>query len=616
MWVILDLTKNPMSKTNIATASLADQHRMVPIGDWWLFSLWLIFIGGYAVATLVLPPGPQLTVFGDAMQCIVPLFAAAGLLLNARSHNRRANAFWLLLGTGCLMWACAQFLWTYIEVVQGRSVPNPFYGDVIYFLHAVPMIGALALTPHLETQERQARLGYVDFSLLLLWWVYVYAFAVLPWQFAVPNLAVYDVGYTRLADVEYLVFAGGLVILAAHAKTGWRSRYVQLLGAALLYFLGAHFIDAAIDKNDYATGSLYDLPLVASFVWLGTVGILAHRNPTDTLQAAAGPRNNPWPRRIAIAAVVSMPLFGFWALMDDQPEAVRHFRIAITLITIIMALGLLLYRQQLIDRHLLGVLRSLENTVETLQNLQQQMVQREKLASIGQLAAGAAHEINNPLTGILGYAEILSERGSTSPEQRVMVEKILHLARRIKGLVSNLMSFARELPTERADVDLNLVIETASELCELGLRGKNIRIEPHLTRPLPLVRGNSSQLVQVVHNIISNAIDGLKEKGGGTLKITTCARGKNLIVDFVDDGPGIKEPDKVFDPFYTTKPVGKGTGLGLSICYGIVAAHDGNISCHNPPEGGAAFHIKLPIISVAADAAGGLRLNENDNVNA
>ncbi len=610
--------EHPMSKTNIAASNLANQHRMIPASDWWLFCLWMVFIGGYAFATLVLRAGHQLTAFGDAIQCIVPLFAAGGLLLNTRSNNRRTNAFWLLLAIGCLMWACAQLLWTYIEVVKGQQVPNPFNGDVIYFLHAVPMMAALALTPHVEIQERRARLGYVDFSMLLLWWVYLYAFAVLPWQFAFPILAVYDVGYTRLADVEYLVFAGGLVILAAHAKTGWRSKYVQLFGAALLYFLGAHFIDAAIDRNEYATGSLYDLPLVASFVWMGTVGILAHRTPADTLQVADDPKNNPWPRRIAIAAVVSMPLIGFWALINDQPQAVRHFRIAITYAAIVLALGLLLLRQRLIDRHLMGVLSSLENSVDTLQNLQQQMVQREKLASIGQLAAGAAHEINNPLTGILGYAEILSEHGSTNSEQRVLVDKILHLARRIKGLVSNLMSFARELPTERTDVDLNVVVETASELCELGLRGKNIRIEPHLTRPLPVVRGNSSQLLQVVHNIILNSIDAMKEKGGGVLKITTSARGKNLIVDFVDDGLGIKEPDKVFDPFYTTKPVGKGTGLGLSICYGIVAAHDGNISCHNPPEGGAAFHVRLPIVSVApglGDTSAALRPNEKDKVN-
>jgi signal transduction histidine kinase len=588
-----------MSKTNSAMPSLANRDRIVRVGDWWLFCLWLIFIGGYAFATFLVPAGRPLTIFGDTVQCIVPLFAAGGFLLNTRSNNRRTNAFWLLMAAGCLMWACAQFLWTYIEVVKGQQVPNPFYGDVIYFLHAVPMIAALALTPHVKTRERQARLGYVDLSMLLLWWVYLYAFAVLPWQFAVQNLAVYDVGYTRLADVEYLVFAGGLIILAIHAETGWRSRYAQLLGAALLYFLGAHFIDAAIDRNEYATGSLYDLPLVVSFVWMGSVGILAHRTPSETLQAA-GRKNNPWPRRIAISAVASMPLLGLWTLIHGQPESVRHFRIAITFTAVIMVLSLLLLRQNLVDRHLLGVLSSLENSVDNLQNLQQQMVQREKLASIGQLAAGAAHEINNPLTGILGYAEILGEHGSTNFEQRVLVDKILHLARRIKGLVSNLMSFARELPTERTDVDLNVVIETATELCELGLRGKSILIETHLTRPLPLVRGNSSQLLQVLHNIILNSIDAMKEKGRGVLKITTSARGKNIIVDFVDDGPGIKEPGKVFDPFYTTKPVGKGTGLGLSICYGIVAAHEGNISCHNSPEGGATFHLKLPAVSAAS----------------
>jgi signal transduction histidine kinase len=591
-----------MSETVVTTPSRKSLPRLILANNLWLLLVWLIFVGGYVTACFLVPLGQSRTAFGDTVQCIVPLLAVGGFLLNTRSDDRRENVFWLLMAVGCLMWMCAQFLWTYIEIVQRQRLPNPFIGDIVYFLHAVPMIAALALVPHVETKGHETRLSHVDFSLLLLWWVYLYAFVVFPWQFAAPNIALYDVAYTRLADLEYLVLAGGLGVLALHAKAEWRRIYAHLFGAALLYFLGAHVVDAAIDQNKYSTGSLYDLPLVTSFIWMGTAGVLAHRHSPRNRQAPAAKRH-PWPKRIATAVVVSMPVLGLSALIDNsEPESVRHFRIAITYAAIIVAMVLVFLRQQLMDQHLLGLLRSLQNSVENLQTLQGQMVQHEKLVSLGKLAAGAAHEINNPLTGILGYAEILNDRGSTDKEQHALVEKILQLARRIKGLVSNLQSLARQLPAERTDLDLNQVVKTASELCELNLRGKNIRIEMDLICSLSPVRGNLSQLIQVFHNIILNAIDAMEEKGDGVLKIGTRTKDDNVIVDLVDNGPGIQQPDRVFDPFYTTKPVGKGTGLGLSICYGIVAAHGGSISCQNLPQGGAAFHVVLPTVNAGPES--------------
>jgi signal transduction histidine kinase len=587
-----------MTANNVTPRCRKHLQRLALATDWWVPLAGLMFIGIYAIASFVMPRGPSLTAFADTVQCIVPLLAAVGLLLNARSNERRENAFWLLLAVGCSMWMCAQFLWTYVEVVQRRSLPDPFDGDVIYFLHAVPMIAALTLMPHIEIKGQQAQLGYVDFSLLLLWWVYLYAFVVFPWQFVAPNTPAYDVSYTRLADVEYAFFAGGLGILSFYAKTEWRRIYAHLFGAAFLYFTGAHMVDVAMDRKEYSTGSLYDLPLVASFVWMGVAGVLAHRHSPRKQQASAA-KNNPWAKRVAIATVVSMPLLGLWTLVQhSEPESVRHFRIGITCAAIVAAVALVFFRQQLLDRHLLGLLRSLQKSVEDLQNVQEQMVQREKLASIGKLAAGAAHEINNPLMGILGYAEILKDRSPADKEPHALAEKILQLARRIKGLVSNLLSFARQLPAEKTELDLNHVLRSALALCELRIRGKGIQIETDLTCPLSPVFGNSSQLLQVFHNIIQNAIDAMEEKEDGILTIRTEAKDESVVVDFADSGPGIEDPDRVFDPFYTTKPVGKGTGLGLSIVYGIVVAHGGSITCQNLSQGGAKFHIVLPAVKM------------------
>ncbi|MFY9529331.1 MAG: ATP-binding protein, partial [Candidatus Acidiferrales bacterium] len=231
-----------------------------------------------------------------------------------------------------------------------------------------------------------------------------------------------------------------------------------------------------------------------------------------------------------------------------------------------------------------------------MKRLQTQLVHSEKLASLGQLAAGAAHEINNPLTAILGYSDMLIEEGTASERSRSLGEKIREQARRTKDLVTNLLSFARQVPAEKQLLDLNTVLTGAVQLRTLDLRDKNIRIEMKNPTVLPAVRGDPNQLLQVIYHIISNAVDAMEAVGGGVLAIRAMRERSNVVVEFSDSGPGIREPEKVFDPFYTTKPVGKGTGLGLSICYGILQEHGGQISCSNRPEGGCTFRIELPAV--------------------
>ena len=135
---------------------------------WWVLAVWLVVIGGYAVAALWVRPGPGLTLFGNVTQCLLPLLANTGLLLNAGSPHWRRNAFWMLLALGCSLWMVGQLQWTYFEVYLHQAVPNPFLGDIIFFLHTVPMIGALALRPDLREAEPSLRFGYLDFTLLLL----------------------------------------------------------------------------------------------------------------------------------------------------------------------------------------------------------------------------------------------------------------------------------------------------------------------------------------------------------------------------------------------------------------------------------------------------------------
>jgi signal transduction histidine kinase len=564
---------------------------------------WLIFVGGYAVMHLAMPYGQHLTAFGDVAQCVVLLFTNAGLLLNAGSADWRRNAFWLLLATGCGLWLTGNLLWTYFEVILHQQVPTPFIGDVIVFVHTVPLIAALALRAHLPRPDRNLRVGNVDLVLLLCFWMYLYLFVVLPWQYVAPNEGLYTASYDKLYSIENLVLIGGLLYLSLTVKGGWRIVYLNLLGAASCYQISSMVINQAIARNVYRTGSLYDVGLIAAFVWYGTTGFIARRVCPRASVAAEEPSpdelpsENAWPARLAIAATISLPAIAIWSqLASDAPLKVRQFRLIATLVAIVVFTSLVFLRQALVDQDRMRLLRGSQASFRNLKRIQNQFIQSEKLASLGQLAAGAAHEINNPLTAILGYSDVMIEDGTASDNSRRLAEKIREQARRTKALVTKLISFAQPVPAERTLLDVNTILSSALELRRLDLMGKNIRIDLDAKSNLPGVNGDANQLLQVFFNIISNAVDALEEVGGGALTVHTSRETTNVIIEFSDTGPGIKEPHLVFDPFYTTKPAGKGTGLGLSICYGLVKEHGGQISCFNRPGGGATFRIELPAV--------------------
>ena len=565
---------------------------------------WVVLMGGSVVAWLILPHLTDavgaLATYSNLAQCVAPLLANAGLLINASSPHWRKNSFWMLLALGCTMWMLGQFWWVYFELVQQVPVPNPFAGDVIFFLHIVPMIAALTLQPDRRFDDRSLRFGLLDFSLLLFWWVYLYLFVVIPWQYIDRQDLLYGDSFNRLYLFENLVLVGGLGVLWLGARGAWRLVYANLFGASMTYASGSLAINIAIDHHRYYSGSLYDLPLIGSFAWFATAGVVAFRAGAGNELPRQGSRplaENTWPARLAMVAVVSLPLFAVWCLLwSDAPQAVRTFREEVTLGAMIPLNFLIFWRQHLVNRERQRLLRASQESLENLKRLQTHLVQAEKLSSLGQLAAGAAHEINNPLTAILGYSDLLLGDAALAARPRGLADKIRAQALRTKSLVTSLLSFARQVPAEKSLLDLNPILQSAVQLRSLDLRDKNVQIELEVESMLPGVRGDPNQLLQVFFNIISNSVDAMEEIGGGTLVVRTAREGANAVVHFSDTGPGIREPGRVFDPFYTTKSVGKGTGLGLSICYGIIQEHGGEISCYNRPEGGATFRVELPTL--------------------
>ncbi len=238
---------------------------------------------------------------------------------------------------------------------------------------------------------------------------------------------------------------------------------------------------------------------------------------------------------------------------------------------------------------------------EDLRRTQEQLLQSEKMSAVGQLIAGVAHELNNPLTAILGYAQLLESEGLNERAQDY-VAKMFKQAQRTHRVVQNLLSFARQRKPERSEVDIRKVLEETLTLRDYDLKVNNIVVEKDLGSEAALVVADPHQIEQVFLNIINNAVDAVLETGrSGKLKIRVYCENGDACAQFADDGPGIKDPKRIFDPFYTTKSVGKGTGLGLSICYGIVKEHGGDITAHNAAEGGAVIEVRLPM-AVAAGA--------------
>src|SRR5438552_2871670 len=241
--------------------------------------------------------------------------------------------------------------------------------------------------------------------------------------------------------------------------------------------------------------------------------------------------------------------------------------------------------------------------VTDLKRLEEQLIQAEKLAAMGQMLAGVAHELNNPLTAILGVTELLRDRPGADDSTKRQLELTHRQARRAARIVQNLLEFSRPASPQKKPLDLNNLLERTLQLHEHSLRRNNIEVDFRLQHDLPGVVGDANQLIQVFLNLITNAEQAIREvRDSGRIQIRSGQNGNQLAVTVQDDGVGIRPEalPRIFDPFYTTKRPGGGTGLGLSICMSIIREHGGSIEAETLPAAGSAFTIYLPIASTGA----------------
>lgn len=549
-------------------------------------------------ASLLARRGFALIALSDILQSLLLLSAVLSCLPSIVRTRGRKRLFWGLMAAGFATWLGYQFVWTWVEVVQRQEIPDVFIWDALLFLHIVPMMAALALQPNLQQQERDLRLGSLDFAVLFLWWLFVYGYSVLAWQFAFANPAAYELNLNTSYLVEKVALLGGLALLWYRGTGQWKTLYRHFFGASLLYSISSYIATRAVGEHTYYSGSLYDLPLVISMAWMSVPGLLAMNGAIEETRAGKSLPRGVWAARLGMLAVFSLPIFGWLAAFDNStPTPVRTFRLLLTFIAMVVIGAIVFLKQHLLDIELFRLLGASRQSFQELQLLQSQLIQSEKLASMGQLVGGAAHELNNPLTAMLGYSELLAGTELTT-EQRNLTEKIAQQAKRVRSLVSSLLSFAKQGPTTKTAVDVNAIVQTCLRLCRPQMEFARVAPSIEMTNPLSRVYADANQLLQVFSHIVNNAVHAMSERGGN-ITVSTVAEHDCVVITFADTGPGILEPARVFDPFYTTRPVGQGTGLGLSACYGIIQEHGGKISCRNRESGGAVFQIDLP----AADGA-------------
>ena len=318
--------------------------------------------------------------------------------------------FWGMMTLGIGFWLVYQLLWTYFELVLRKDVPDPFGGDIILFLHIVPLIAAIAMRPHVPRDEYAARVGRLDFLLLIVWWVYLYVLMVMPWQYAFTDALAYSHNLNAVYLVEKLVFLLALAACWIGSKGEWKTFYANFFGASLMYSASSYLANWAIARNVYYSGSLYDIPLAASMAWVTIIGLSTRAHKPQWEAESSSTVYGVWIARGSMIAAFSLPLFAVWALSDTAvPARIRSVRLLVTLGAALVLGGMVFLRQRLLDAELVRLLKHSRESVENLKVLQAQIIHSEKLASIGQLVGGAAHELNNPITAMLGYSDLLVE---------------------------------------------------------------------------------------------------------------------------------------------------------------------------------------------------------------
>ena len=417
----------------------------------------LSLLAAHFVATAVLPAGSYpLTLIGN----LFPLFC--GLLLtfqcwrNSRSVAGPVRIFWLLLAASFVVQIMSQLYFAYFEVVMRQDVTGP-WGDCLFFLVAVPLLAALSICPHSESVSSRLRFRYLDLAILLLWWLCLYSYFALPWSVVINDVVKFTNTNNGLLMTEHSVVLSILAIYGWKTQGAWKHFYAQFFGAFLSFAAGGYLQNFISTLNLYHSGGWYDFPLNIGFVWFV---ILAENAGTLTPEPITSGQKDTspglWSARLAMLAMLSLPILAATGFLSSVPAGITSFRLRLICLGVI-ALGLLVFaRLYFSEREIARLARTAQLSVERLKSVQARIAQSQKMVALGRLAAGATHEINNPLTAVMGYAELLHEDSSLSDEEVRSANKIKQEVRRAQLAISR---FRQVAATVEAEINPNAPAE-------------------------------------------------------------------------------------------------------------------------------------------------------------
>ncbi|MGB9465724.1 MAG: histidine kinase dimerization/phospho-acceptor domain-containing protein [Candidatus Acidiferrum sp.] len=428
-------------------------------------TLWTRIALGLVVAqvsaALFLPPSTVLTAFGDSFPCLLALVVMLSFRRNRRESNGTVRLFWSLNEAGFGILFLSQLVWFYYDVVLRRPAPNPVAGDGLFLVALVPTLAALALRPQTESGSGDLRFRRLDFFLLLFWWVCLYLYFASPWLFVIKSYPDYNPVYYVLALTEHCVALTAVGALYVTSEGAWKKFYRQFFYALCIFAAGSLLQNIFIDRGLYYTGSFYDVPWGFSLGLLTVAAALggkleAQPSPSDASEVADRDRGL-WSARLAMIGVLSLPLLAISAIFDHHnPQPIVLFRLRLIFAAMIFLGTLTFLKLTSMDRELLRLIGLTESSLESLKLVQNQIVESQRMAALGRLAFGATHEISNPLTAILGYAELLRDNPTISQEVRRSVEDIQEQVHLAQAAINGMRRFVRVEAEAEKDISPEL----------------------------------------------------------------------------------------------------------------------------------------------------------------
>ncbi len=523
--------------------------------------------------------------------------ALASYLYWRRAANARGRErlFWRLWAAGFVLFLASDLVglveWSHLFGSGTQTLKL-----TVSFLPEAAMMGALVIQP--EVRERELRdpvVGY-EAALVGLWWVYLYLVFVTPWRAISANPAHFWASLVGLHNAQNIALVIWLAWLGLSSEGRWRRCYWSLAGAVGLLAATIRPMYRNLDLRLPQPTMIFEALVSGALLWMALGPAIAGEEeeagsePAKARAAELGAGG--W---LASLTALGIPVLAIWLrLRHSYPLAIRHYQLMVSFATLVASAWILYQWQAVSDRHGERLVVELEDSLRGVSRLQGRFAEAEKLVSLGHLAAGAAHEINNPVAAMLGYAELIRADEGAGERTRELGRKIGEQARRIRTLVHNLLSLGEQASFEVQPVDVSKLVQSAADLRRLSGRQTaetRLRFEAQPAQ----VRGDPDKLLQVFYRLLL----ALAKNGGAAIEanVRMESGGKRVVVEFIEQH-GETTTAEISD----AQKAQSGEGMSLGVCYTIVKEHGGTLLHENLSSGRRSFRVELPGLDVAPPA--------------